>query len=136
MQYNNSVDRLAKYETLFPSESPRVSLNVNSELSLAEGELHRVDCVATDYYPLDVHMEWLKESLTPETTHIPEVLKTLGIVTFSSHRHNPDGTYSLTAFILLEPTVQDSGYRYTCRVSHVALEMPILKSFTLTVMSK
>lgn len=117
-------------------EPPHVSLDVNLELSLAEGELRRVDCKATDYYPLDVHMEWLKESLAPEATQTPEVLNSLGIVTFSSHRHNPDGTYSHTAFILLEPTLQDSGCRYTCRVSHAALEMPILKSFTLTVMSK
>ncbi|KAG5277228.1 hypothetical protein AALO_G00115160 [Alosa alosa] len=111
-------------------EPPRVSLNVNSEVSPSEGELQRVECVATDYYPLDVHMEWLKESLTPGASHMPEVLK---VVTFSNHSNNPDGTYSLTAHFLLKPTPQDSGYSYTCRVSHDALQMPIRKSFTLSV---
>ncbi|XP_062406827.1 tapasin-related protein-like [Sardina pilchardus] len=112
---------------------PHVSLNVNSEVSLSEGELQRVNCEAKDYYPLDVHMEWLKESLTPGASHTPEVLK---VVKFSDHRHNPDGTYTLTAYFLLKPTLRDSGYRYTCRVSHDALRMPIRKSFTLSVTEK
>ncbi|XP_076129150.1 tapasin-related protein-like isoform X2 [Alosa pseudoharengus] len=114
-------------------EPPRVSLNVNSQVSLSEGELQRVDCEAAGFYPLDVHMEWLKESLTPGASRMPEVLK---VVTFSNHRNNPDGTYSLTAHFLLKPTLQDSGYRYTCRVSHDALQMPIRKSFTLSVTEK
>ncbi|XP_076129146.1 tapasin-related protein-like isoform X1 [Alosa pseudoharengus] len=112
---------------------PAVSLNVNSEVSLSEGELQMVACEATHYYPLDVHMEWLKESLTPGASHMPEVLK---VVMFSNHSNNPDGTYSLTAHFLLKPTPQDSGYSYTCRVSHDALQMPIRKSFTLSVTEK
>ncbi|XP_076129148.1 tapasin-related protein-like [Alosa pseudoharengus] len=113
-------------------EPPRVSLNVNSQVSLSEGELQRVDCEAAGFYPLDVHMEWLKESLTPGASRV----NTLGIAMLSSHRHNPDGTYSLTAYFLLKPTLQDSGYRYTCRVSHDGLQMPIRKSFTLSVTEK
>ncbi|KAG5277226.1 hypothetical protein AALO_G00115140 [Alosa alosa] len=115
---------------------PAVSLNVNSEVSLSEGELQMVACEATHYYPLDVHIEWLKESLTPGASRVPEVLNTLGIVMFSNHSNNPDGTYSLTAHFLLKPTPQDSGYSYTCRVSHDALQMPIRKSFTLSVTEK
>ncbi|XP_076138176.1 tapasin-related protein [Alosa pseudoharengus] len=111
-------------------EPPRVSLTVSSELSLVVGAEQKVLCEATGYYPLDVHIEWLKESLTPGTSRMPEVLK---VVMFSSHRHHMDGTYSLSAFFLLKPTLQDSGYRYTCRVSHVALRVPIRKSFTLSV---
>ncbi|XP_062406630.1 tapasin-related protein-like [Sardina pilchardus] len=119
--------------TLNIMEPPRVSLNVNSQVSLSEGELQRVDCEAAGFYPLDVHMEWLKESLTPGASRMPEVLK---VVMFSNHRHNPDGTYTLTAYFLLKPTLRDSGYRYTCRVSHDALRMPIRKSFNLIVTEK
>ncbi|XP_062406816.1 tapasin-related protein-like isoform X2 [Sardina pilchardus] len=117
-------------------EPPFVSLNVNSEVSLSEGELQRVDCEAKGYYPLDVHMEWVRKSVNPGTSHVFEVLNTLGIVKFPSHRHNPDGTYSSIAYFLLRPTLQDSGYLYTCRVSHKALQMPIRKSFTLSVTRK
>lgn len=111
-------------------EPPRVSLSVSSELSLVVGAEQKVMCEATGYYPLDVHIEWLKESLSPGGSRMPEVLK---VVMFSSHRHHLDGTYSLSAFFLLKPTLQDSGYRYTCRVSHVALRVPIRKTFTLSV---
>lgn len=120
------------YDPVF-AEPPRVSLNVNSEVTLTEGELQRMNCEAEGFYPLDVHMEWLKESLTPGASRMPEVLK---VVMFSNHRYNSDGTYSLTAFFLLQPKLQDSGYRYTCRVSHDSLRMPIRKSFTLTVTGK
>ncbi|KAL2096456.1 hypothetical protein ACEWY4_008604 [Coilia grayii] len=111
-------------------EPPRVSLNVGPDVSLAVGEEQRVACEAATYYPLDVRMEWLKESTVPGASRMPEVLKQ---VLFSSHRHHLDGTYSLSAFFLLRPAPQDSGYRYTCRVSHASLQMPVRKSFTLTV---
>ncbi|XP_062408064.1 tapasin-related protein [Sardina pilchardus] len=111
-------------------EPPRVSLSVSSELSLVEGAEQKVVCEATGYYPLDVHIEWLKESLNPGSSRMPDVLKN---VMFSSHRHHLDSTYSLSAFFLLKPTLQDSGYRYTCRVSHVALRVPIRKTFSLSV---
>ncbi|XP_063061221.1 tapasin-like [Engraulis encrasicolus] len=111
-------------------EPPRVSLTVSAELSLAVGEEQKVLCEAATYYPLDVRMEWLKESTVPGASRMPEVLKQ---VLFSSHRHHLDGTYSLSAFFLLKPSLQDSGYRYTCRVEHASLQYPIRKSFTLTV---
>lgn len=113
-----------------------MSLNVHSEVSLTEGELERVDCEAKGFYPLDVNVSWLKESQTPGEGEIPKVLNILGIVKQSSHRQSPDGTYTITTYFLLKPTLQDSGYLYTCSVSHDALQMPILKSFTLRVTSK
>ncbi|XP_031429312.2 tapasin-related protein-like isoform X2 [Clupea harengus] len=111
-------------------EPPRVSLSVSSEVSLVVGGEQKVVCEAVGYYPLDVHMEWLKKSLSPGASRMPEVLK---VDMYSSHRRHQDGTYSVSAFFLLQPTLQDSGYRYTCRVSHVALRVPIRKSFTLSV---
>lgn len=111
-------------------ESPRVSLSVGSELMMTLGEERKVVCEAAGYYPLDVHIEWLRESLAPGGSRMPEVLK---VVMFSSHRHHLDGTFSLSAFFLLQARLQDSGYRYTCRVSHASLRVPIRKSFTLTV---
>ncbi|XP_028818944.1 tapasin-related protein [Denticeps clupeoides] len=111
-------------------EPPRVSLDVPSPLVLPEGAEQKVVCEAAGYYPLDVEMEWLKESLKPGSSLMPEVLKN---VLYSSHRNHPDGTFSLSAFFLLKPSLQDSGYRYTCRVSHRSLNVPIRKSFILDV---
>ncbi|XP_063061222.1 tapasin-related protein-like [Engraulis encrasicolus] len=111
-------------------EPPHVSLTVSAELSLAVGEEQKVVCEAATYYPLDVRMEWLKESTVPGASRMPEVLKQ---VQLSSHRRHLHDTYSLSAFFLLKPSLQDSGYRYTCRVEHASLQYPIRKSFTLTV---
>ncbi|XP_041952243.1 tapasin-related protein-like [Alosa sapidissima] len=121
------------YIQLNIKELPRLSLNVNSQVSLSVGELLRVDCEATNYYPHDVHMEWLKESLTPGASRMPEVLNN---TTFSSHHRKQNYTYSHIVSYLLKPTLQDSGYRYSCRLSHHALQMHIQKSFTLSVTDK
>ncbi|XP_030633458.1 tapasin-related protein-like [Chanos chanos] len=114
--------------TLSIMEPPRVSVNVDSTLSMTEGAERKVVCDAESYYPLDVVIEWLREPSSG--SRLPEVLKN---VLFSSHRHRQDGTYSLTAFFWMRPSLRDSGYRYTCRVSHPSLRVPIRKSFTLMV---
>ncbi|XP_062329690.1 tapasin-related protein isoform X2 [Osmerus eperlanus] len=114
--------------TLTIREPPRVSLNLDSTISLVEGEDVKAVCEATGYYPLDVDMEWLRES--QEQGLIPEKLQN---VLYSSHRHHQEGTYSLSAFFLLKARLQDSGSKYFCRVSHSSLRMPVRKSFTLTV---
>ncbi|XP_056613059.1 tapasin-related protein-like [Triplophysa dalaica] len=110
------------------SEQPRVSLNVGSTYSLTLGEDKKVVCDAEGYYPLDVTMEWLREPVGGSPT--PVFLKN---VLYSSHRVHQDGTYSLSAFFLLQPGLEDSGYKYTCRVSHKSLLTPIRKSFILSV---
>ncbi|KAI7800644.1 hypothetical protein IRJ41_008339 [Triplophysa rosa] len=110
------------------SEQPRVSLNVGSPFSLTLGEDKKVVCDAEGYYPLDVNMEWLREPVGGSPT--PVFLKN---VLYSSHRVHQDGTYSLSAFFLLQPGLEDSGYKYTCRVSHKSLLTPIRKSFILSV---
>ena len=110
------------------AESPQVSLNVGTSLMLQEEEEQKVVCEARGYYPLDVQLEWLKEQRGGN--RLPEVLKN---ILFSSHRRQNDGTYSLSVFFLLHPSIMDSGSTYTCRASHHSLRVPIRKSFTLTV---
>lgn len=110
------------------SDQPRVSLNVGSTLSLTLGGEQKVMCDAEGYYPLDVNIEWLREPVGGSPT--PEFLKN---VLYSSHRVHQDGTYSLSAFFLLQPGLEDSGYKYTCRVTHKSLLTPIRKSFILSV---
>ncbi|XP_051966787.1 tapasin-related protein-like [Xyrauchen texanus] len=113
---------------LILSEQPRVSLNVGSSLALTLGEEQKVVCDAEGYYPLDVNIEWYREPAGGSPT--PVFLKN---ILHSNHRLHQDGTYSLSAFFLLQPGLEDSGYKYTCRVSHKSLLTPIRKSFILTV---
>ncbi|XP_045580369.1 tapasin-related protein isoform X2 [Salmo salar] len=114
--------------TLQIMESPRVSLNVDSTISLVDRGEQKVVCEAEGYYPLDVEMEWFREPSGGGL--LPEKLDT---VLYSSHRHHQDGTYSLSAFFLLHASLHDSGSKYFCRVSHSSQRMPIRKSFTLNV---
>nr|XP_055052541.1 tapasin-related protein-like isoform X4 [Misgurnus anguillicaudatus] len=112
-------------------EQPRVSLNVGSTLSLTLGEGHKVACDAEGYYPMDVNIEWLREPVSDNPS--PVLLKN---VWHSSHRFHHNGTYSLSAFLQLRPGLGDSGYKYTCKVSHTSLLVPIRKSFMLTVIAR
>ncbi|XP_029302437.1 tapasin-like [Cottoperca gobio] len=115
-------------------EPPRVSLNVGPTLSLQEGGEQKVACEAESYYPLDVQIVWNVQDLAVSGqrvgTPLPKVLQN---ILLSSHKHNQDKTYSLTAFFYLTVSLKDSGREFTCIVSHQSLRMPIRKSFILTV---
>lgn len=114
-----------------PIEPPRVTVNVGPTLSLTLGQEQKVVCDTQGYYPLDVTIDWLREPVGSGL--VPQVLKN---IMYSSHRHHQNGTYSLSAFFLLQPGLEDTGYKYTCRVQHQSLRTPIRKSFTLNVTGK
>ncbi|XP_031698047.1 tapasin-like [Anarrhichthys ocellatus] len=116
------------------SEPPRVSLNIGPALSLQEGGEQKVSCDAESYYPLDVEIIWYVQDMAMAGRRVGAPLpKELQNVLLSSHKHNQDNTYSLTAFFYLEASLKDSGKQYMCSVSHQSLRMPIRKSFILTV---
>ncbi|XP_058857471.1 tapasin-related protein-like [Acipenser ruthenus] len=109
-------------------ESPRVSVSPSSSLTLREGAEEKLVCDIDGYYPLDVQVEWLRE--VPGERRLPHVVKH---ILFTSHRHNMDGTYGISAFFLLRASLQDHGVDYTCRVSHKSLRVSIRKSVRLAV---
>ncbi|KAL1267313.1 hypothetical protein QQF64_032676 [Cirrhinus molitorella] len=108
------------------SEQPHVSINVGSTLSMKLGEVQMLKCDAERYYPLDVDIKWYRE--TPDGSPTPPLK-----VRHSSHERHRDGTHSVSAFFYLKPSMEESGYKYTCSVSHKSLLSPIYKSFTLRV---
>ncbi|KAL0185072.1 hypothetical protein M9458_020768, partial [Cirrhinus mrigala] len=81
---------------------PRVSINVDSTLSVILGTYQKLKCDAEGYYPLDVSIECPTPSL-------------LENVLYSSHQLHQDGTHSLSAIFYLQPSMEDSGYKYICR---------------------
>lgn len=100
---------------------------------MQEGQEQKVICEAEKYYPLDVEIVWYQgPAMSGQRVGAP-LPKVLQNILLSSHRHNQDKTYSLSAFFYLQPSLSDSGRQYTCSVSHKSLRVPIRKSFILTV---
>ncbi|CAL8371605.1 unnamed protein product [Gadus morhua 'NCC'] len=116
-------------------EPPSVSLNVGPELALQAGAEQKVVCEAEGYYPLDVEMEWYQEPPgEPKDYRVGAPLPTkLNNVLLSSHRHNREGTYALSAFFYYRAALLDTGRRFTCRVMHRSLRTPVRIGFTLLV---
>ncbi|KAM9358716.1 tapasin-related protein-like [Symphorus nematophorus] len=120
--------------SLHIEEAPRVSLNVGPTLSLLEGMEQKVICEAESYYPLDVEIVWYQQDPAASGQRVGAQLpKPLQNVLLSSHKHNQDKTYSLSAFFYLQASLPASGRQFTCSVSHQSLRVPIKKSFILTV---
>ncbi|XP_039986194.1 tapasin-related protein [Xiphias gladius] len=115
-------------------EPPRVSVNVGTNLLLQEGGEQKVVCEAENYYPLDVEIVWYEQdpAVSGQRVGAP-VPKKLQNVLLSSHKHNNDKTYSVSAFFYLQASLRDSGRQFTCSVSHQSLRVSIRKSFILTV---
>ncbi|XP_068562083.1 tapasin-like [Cebidichthys violaceus] len=111
-------------------EPPRVSLNIRPTLLLQKGGEQKVSCNAERYYPLDVEIVWYVQDDRRVGAPLPKELQN---VLLSSHIHNQDNTYSLTAFFYLKASLKDSGRQYTCSVSHQSLRMPVTESFILMV---
>ncbi|XP_071327680.1 tapasin-related protein [Trachinotus anak] len=115
-------------------EPPRVSLNIGPTLVLQEDGEQKVICDADNYFPLDVEIVWYEQDSAKSGQRVGAPLpKQLQNVLLSSHKHNNDQTYSLSAFFYLKAQLKDSGKQYTCSVSHRSLRVPIKKSFILTV---
>lgn len=114
--------------------APRVSLNIGPTLSLLEGDEQKVICEAEGYYPLDVDIFWFEQDPSVSNQRVGAPLpKALKNILLSSHKHNMDKTYTLSAFFYLKASLRDSGRQFTCSVSHPSLRLPIKKSFVLTV---
>ncbi|XP_026196168.1 tapasin-related protein-like [Anabas testudineus] len=115
-------------------EAPRVSVNVERVLSLVEGDEHKVVCDAEGYYPLDVEIVWYEQDAAASGQRVGAPLpRALQNILLSSHKHNKDKTFSLSAFFYLKASLRDSGKQFTCSVSHPSLRLPIKKSFILNV---
>ncbi|XP_041850391.1 tapasin-related protein [Melanotaenia boesemani] len=115
-------------------EPPRVSINVGPVLTLQDGGEQKVVCEADGYYPLDVEIVWYEQDPAVSNKRVGAPLpKALQNILLSSHKHNQDSTYTVSAFFYLQASLRASGRQFTCSVSHQSLRMPIRKSFILSV---
>ncbi|TNN02755.1 hypothetical protein fugu_010242 [Takifugu bimaculatus] len=106
-------------------QPPQVSLSQQKLVLKAEPQT--LSCHCSEYYPLDVQMEWWL--LFPTDTE-PTVSEDQG--SLSSHRQHGDGSYSLTSQLTV-PSTATPGTKIICKVSHRALSTPL--SVSLVVMS-
>lgn len=99
---------------LYPQQAPSVSMTEEKLKSH-----HTLSCHSSQYYPLDVQMDWF--SLSPSALE-PEPLGDQG--SLSSHLQHADGTYSLSAHLAVPPSTPP-GTNISCRVTHRALDAPL-----------
>nr|XP_015805702.2 tapasin-related protein [Nothobranchius furzeri] len=95
-------------------QPPQVSLS-DEKLKTSQ----TLSCHSRKYYPLDAQMQWFylspsdsKEQLFPDQGSL------------SSHRQHGDGTYSLSSYLTVSPSVSP-GTKVICRVNHPVLDSPV-----------
>ncbi|XP_043935493.1 tapasin-related protein isoform X2 [Protopterus annectens] len=101
-------------------EPPHVQL-IPSVLYLQPHAPMRATCDIGHYYPLDVEVMWLKQLPGDEEKPTP-----VSGTSFSSHRQNRDGTYSVSSYIWIQPLShsEEPIPTYMCQVAHITLQEP------------
>ncbi|XP_007935281.1 tapasin-related protein [Orycteropus afer afer] len=94
--------------------SPKIRLNL-----VNEPQLPTLTCNIAGYYPLDVTVTWTREELDGTPVQVSGA-------SFSSLRQSTAGTYSISSSLTADPG--SAGATYTCRVTHISLEEPIVAS--------
>ncbi|KYO22280.1 tapasin-related protein isoform X1 [Alligator mississippiensis] len=105
------------------AEPPRVRLF--PDLVSREGDgTTTLTCEISGYYPLDVSVSWTRESPEDEDkVPIPS-----SSIYFSSHRQGQVGTYSISSYLLINLATELAPVTFSCHVSHLALEEPVVVS--------
>uniref|UniRef100_V9KRF2 Tapasin long form n=1 Tax=Callorhinchus milii TaxID=7868 RepID=V9KRF2_CALMI len=109
------------------AEPPKVTLSPDPLYAVPGGE-ERLSCEITRYYPLDVSVRWVR-AMPGVANSSQEVRRSWQ----SGHHQNPDGTYSISSYIQIQPQASDHGAVYTCTVQHVSVTQHVRKSITLRV---
>ncbi|XP_006862821.1 PREDICTED: tapasin-related protein [Chrysochloris asiatica] len=93
---------------------PKVQLNL---VNKAQAPI--LICNIAGYYPLDVAVTWTREELGGIPVQVSGA-------SYSSLRQSIAGTYSISSFLRIEPG--SAGATYTCQVTHISLEEPLVVS--------
>ncbi|XP_063794319.1 tapasin isoform X2 [Pseudophryne corroboree] len=105
---------------------PRVSL-LPARLFARPGEELTLSCEISHFHPLEISVDFLVQ--LPGESH-PSLLPGTSL---STHGHNQDGTYSMTAFQRITASHNLHGARYSCRVSHASAPNGISRVQTLQI---
>ncbi|XP_005378843.1 PREDICTED: tapasin-related protein isoform X1 [Chinchilla lanigera] len=94
--------------------SPKVQLS-----STNDAPLPTLTCKVTGYYPLDMVVTWIRQEGSRDPVQVSGA-------SFSSLRKSMAGTYSISSYLIADPG--PTGAIYTCQVTHVSLEQPLMVS--------
>ncbi|OCT83550.1 hypothetical protein XELAEV_18021690mg [Xenopus laevis] len=100
---------------------------VPSDVIIEEGTEREVTCHANNYYPEIIKFQWIKHLSV--TQHV--VLRQ-GVST-NEPLENEDGTFSTTSQLMLKPSMEDDGKKYSCIISHRSLGNSLVLDFVLSV---
>ncbi|XP_070266917.1 tapasin-related protein isoform X1 [Myotis yumanensis] len=113
-QITTSLYQAQQIIQLHVQASPKVRLGLANEALPPT-----LICNIVGYYPLDVTVTWTREE--PGGAPVP-----VADSSFSSLRQSAEGTYSISSSLTVEPG--SAGATYTCQVTHISLEEPIVTS--------
>ncbi|XP_074854575.1 LOW QUALITY PROTEIN: signal-regulatory protein beta-1-like [Carettochelys insculpta] len=77
--------------------------------AVLRGEQNLLKCTVSGFYPADIVVTWLRAGQVLLNSSLP------------LPQRNPDSTFSVSSSLTLQPTEQDQGVTFSCRVQHVAL---------------
>ncbi|XP_069595843.1 natural cytotoxicity triggering receptor 3 ligand 1 isoform X1 [Ranitomeya imitator] len=112
---------------LLVSAPPSAVLTPGDAVTVELGSEKVVSCEVTNFYPKDVTIHWVRHEKDSRCVALERGTCTGDAVS------NPDGTFSVTSHQTLYPTLQDTGFKYSCLVKHRSLHQELMTNFTLTV---
>ncbi|XP_071987651.1 uncharacterized protein [Engystomops pustulosus] len=110
---------------------PSAVLTPGDAVTVEIGSERVVSCDITNFYPKDITIRWMRY----EKDSTKCVALERGTCSGEAV-NNTDGTYNVTSQLTLYPTMDDSGYKYSCVVKHRSLPHDLTRDFTLTVTEK
>ncbi|CAD7671527.1 unnamed protein product [Nyctereutes procyonoides] len=96
------------------------------QATVKENEEQLILCMASRFYPKNITITWKK--WTPKDPRYLEVSE--GIITNSTTK-DEDGTFSVTSYLMVKPSLEDNMTVYQCVVWHESLPTSQSHNFTL-----
>ncbi|KAG8542110.1 hypothetical protein GDO81_027425, partial [Engystomops pustulosus] len=110
------------------SAVPSAVLTSGDAVTVEIGSERSVSCKVRNFYPKDISIRWVRHKKDSPK----QVVQGQGSCSGEAV-NNTDGTYNVTSQLTLYPTMDDSGYKYSCVVKHRSLLHDLTRDFTLTV---
>ncbi|XP_036882746.1 natural cytotoxicity triggering receptor 3 ligand 1 isoform X1 [Manis javanica] len=87
-----------------------------------------ISCTSSGFYPKDINITWKKWTWKkPQYLEFSEGVNTTPAV------KNEDGTFNITSFLSLNPSLEDNVTIYQCEIWHISLPASQRLNFTLTM---
>ncbi|KAM5151950.1 IgG receptor FcRn large subunit p51-like [Mantella aurantiaca] len=88
---------------------------------VTENKASTMTCTATEFYPPDIRITWLRDNQLLENSELGEI--TL----------NEDRTFSVKSIVTITPSSGDHGKIFSCKVQHASLPEPRKEDFQLDI---